>query len=51
MVSFVIFSAIAILAGSISEYLKANKSIGQILSWLQVIVFVGIGVYLLLSDK
>lgn len=51
MVSFVIFSTIAILAGSISEYIKANKIIGQTLSWLQVIVFVGIGVYLLLSDK
>lgn len=51
MVSGVIFSAIAILAGSISEYIKANKGIGKVLSWLQIIVFVGIGVYLLLSDK
>jgi len=51
LVSFVIFSAIAILAGSISAYIKDNKNLGQVLSWLQVIVFVGIGVYLLLSDK
>ncbi|SMG19365.1 LysE family translocator [Arenibacter troitsensis] len=51
MVSFVIFGTIAFMAGSISEYIRANKTIGQTLSWLQVIVFVGIGVYLLLSDK
>ena len=51
LVSFVIFSTIAILAGSISEYIKTNKSLGQVLSWLQIIVFVGIGVYLLISDK
>ncbi|WP_239985889.1 MULTISPECIES: LysE family translocator [Arenibacter] len=51
LVSSAIFSAIAILAGSISEYIKTNKSLGKVLSWIQVLVFVGIGVYLLFSDK
>ncbi|MCK0147597.1 LysE family translocator [Arenibacter sp. F26102] len=51
VVSFTIFSAIAILSGAISNYIRENKQLGKILKWLQIIVFVGIGVYLLLSDK
>ncbi|MDX1363114.1 LysE family translocator [Arenibacter latericius] len=50
-VSFVIFSAIAILSGSISDYITQNKNLGKILKWLQIIVFVGIGIYLLISDN
>lgn len=51
VVSFTIFSTIAILSGTISKYIKENKQLGKMLKWLQIIVFVGIGVYLLLSDK
>ena len=51
VVSFTIFSAIAMLSGTISKYIRENKQLGKILKWLQIIVFVGIGVYLLLSDK
>lgn len=51
MVSFVIFSGIAILSSTISIYIKENKSVGPILKWLQILVFTGIGIYLLLSDK
>ncbi|HUH46904.1 MAG TPA: LysE family translocator [Arenibacter sp.] len=51
MVSFVIFSGVAILSGSISTYIKENKNLGPILKWLQILVFTGIGIYLLLSDK
>lgn len=51
LVSFVIFALIAILAGSISAYLKQNKRVGIFLKWLQIIVFIGIGSYILLSDK
>jgi len=48
IVSFVVFSLIALLAGSISSYIKKYNSIGVFLKWLQIVVFVGIGVFILL---
>nr|WP_321223293.1 LysE family translocator [uncultured Psychroserpens sp.] len=51
LVSGVIFSTIAILAGSISEYIKQNKKIGLYLKWLQIIVFVGIAILIFTSEK
>lgn len=50
-VSFIIFSLIAVLAGSISDYIKENSKLGFYLKWLQILVFVAIGVYILLSPK
>lgn len=51
LVAFIIFGLIAILAGSISDYLFKNPRTGVYLKWLQIIVFVGIAIYLLLSEK
>lgn len=51
VVSFIVFSGIAILSGAISVYIKENKNLGPILKWVQIVVFTGIGIYLLLSDK
>lgn len=48
VVSFLTFSSIALLAGSISNYLKTRKSVGVVLKWLQILVFVGIAVYILI---
>jgi threonine/homoserine/homoserine lactone efflux protein len=50
-VSFIVFSTIAILAGSISSYIKSHKNVGFYLKWLQIIVFIGIAVFILLSEK
>jgi threonine/homoserine/homoserine lactone efflux protein len=50
-VSALIFSAIASLSGLISKRINANEAIGSFLKWLQILVFVGIAVYLLLSEK
>ncbi len=47
LVSFVVFSTIAILAGSISTLIKKNNKIGLYLKWLQIIVFVGIAIFIL----
>lgn len=47
-VSLLVFGGIAILAGSISRFLKSNKNIGVILKWLQIVVFVGIAIYILI---
>ncbi|MEB8329709.1 LysE family translocator [Flavobacteriaceae bacterium KMM 6897] len=50
-VSFIIFSLIALLSGAISNYITKHSGVGQFLKWLQIIVFIGIGVYILFSDK
>ena len=49
--SFIIFSLIAILSGSISDYIKQQSKIGVYLKWLQIIVFIGIGVFILFSEN
>jgi threonine/homoserine/homoserine lactone efflux protein len=50
-VSSLVFGAIAILSGVISERIMKNTNVGILLKWLQVIVFIGIAVFLFLSDK
>lgn len=47
LTSFVVFSFIAILGGHISEKIQKNKKIGFWLQWMQVIVFVGIALFIL----
>lgn len=51
LVAFIIFGVIAFLAGNISSYLSKHPKAGLYLKWLQIVVFVGIAAYLLLSDK
>ncbi|EAP86049.1 MULTISPECIES: LysE family translocator [Croceibacter] len=46
LVSFLVFSSIAILAGKISKYLRQSNTIGVVLKWLQIIVFVGIAIFI-----
>lgn len=48
LTSFIIFSSIALLGGTISDRIQQNKQIGVWLKWLQIIVFVGIAVFILL---
>ena len=47
LVSLIIFSTIAFLAGSISDQIKKNKNIGIYLKWIQVLVFVVIAIFIL----
>jgi threonine/homoserine/homoserine lactone efflux protein len=51
LVSFLIFGLIAILSGTISNYITKHSGVGKILKWMQIVVFVGIGLYILFSDK
>ena len=48
LVSLIIFSLIAILSGSISNYIKKYKRIGYMLKWLQILVFVTIAIFILI---
>lgn len=50
-VSFLIFSGLALLSGTISELIKKNGRIGVFLKWMQIVVFISIAIYVLLSEK
>lgn len=50
-VSTIIFSAIAILAGYISDYTKRHNHVGVYFKWLQIIVFVGIAIFIFIAEK
>lgn len=50
-VSAIVFSMIAVLAGFISDYTKKNQRVGVYLKWLQIIVFVGIAIFIFTSEK
>lgn len=51
LVTFIVFGSIAILSGTISRYIIGHSKVGLFLKWLQIIVFIGIGVFILLSNK
>ncbi len=50
-VSTIVFGSIAVLSGAISNYLTKSSTIGVFLKWLQIVVFIAIAVYLMLSDN
>ena len=47
-VSLLVFSTIAILAGFISDYIKSHSKIGVFLKWMQIVVFIGIAILILI---
>ena len=47
LVSFIIFSAIALLAGQIKSYTLKHRKSGVVFKWLQIVVFIGIAVFIL----
>lgn len=46
--AFIIFGTVAVLAGNIASYLNRHSGTGIIFKWLQIIVFMGIGLFILL---
>lgn len=48
LVSFIIFSIIALLAGNIKTYTLKHKNSGLVLKWLQIVVFIGIAIFILI---
>ena len=48
VISFIVFSSLANLAGSVSSMLNENKMVAISLKWIQIIVFVGIAVFILI---
>lgn len=45
--ALIIFGSVALLAGKISEYLLQHKKSGLYLKWIQIVVFIGIGILIL----
>lgn len=50
LISSLVFGAIALLSGSIGDFLKQNGKTGFYLKWLQIIVFVSLAFYLVLGE-
>ena len=50
IVSFIVFGSIAVFAAALSKVLLKNPYAGIVLKYLQVFVFVGIGIYILLPS-
>ncbi|PHS68335.1 MAG: lysine transporter LysE [Flavobacterium sp.] len=48
IISFIVFSSLALLSGTISSYLLKHKSTGFVLKWLQIVVFIGIAIFILI---
>ncbi|TDN84719.1 threonine/homoserine/homoserine lactone efflux protein [Salegentibacter sp. 24] len=48
ILTIIIFGSVALLAGKISTYLKEHELSGVILKYLQIVVFVGIAVFILI---
>lgn len=48
LVSFIIFSTIALLAGQIKTYTLNHKNSGLVLKWLQIVVFIAIAIFILI---
>ena len=49
--ALIVFGTIAVLAGKITKYLSRHQKTGFYLKWVQIVVFVGIALYLFLSEK
>lgn len=47
-ISFFVFSSLAISAGYISTALNENKNVSILLKWIQIVVFLGIAVFILI---
>ena len=45
--AFIIFSLVSVLAGKISEYLNTHSRSGVVFKLLQILIFIGIGIFIL----
>lgn len=48
-IALITFTVLAFLAGSISSFLKSHPKTGWVLKWLQIVVFLGIAVYIVVG--
>ena len=48
--SFLIFSMFVLFSSSVGSVLKSNNRFGVVLKWLQIVVFLGIAIFILISN-
>ena len=48
--SFLIFSMLVFFSGSVGSVLKSNSRFGAVFKWLQITVFLGIAIFILISN-
>ena len=48
--SFLIFSMLVFFSGSVGSVLKSNSRFGAVFKWLQITVFIGIAIFILISN-
>lgn len=48
--AFLIFLLVSLLAGRIANYLKHRPGIGFWFKWVQIVVFIGIGIFILIPN-
>ena len=49
--AFIIFSLVSISSAKLTSFLRGNEKFKTILHWLQIIIFIAIGIYILFSQK
>ena len=49
--AFVIFSLVSITSAKLTIFLRQNKKFEKIVKWIQIFVFIAIGIYILFSEK
>src|SRR5690606_7560256 len=50
-IAFVVFCGIAYFSGTLANHFSKNPKMVGILKWVQIIVFAGIGIYILILDN
>lgn len=48
LISFIVFVLLAYLAGKIASYLKGSSNAVTVIKWMQIVVFVGIAIFIVL---
>ena len=48
--SFLIFSMVVLFSSTLGLVLKSNSNFGTVLKWLQILVFIGIAIFIVISN-
>ena len=49
--AFIIFTLVSISSAKLTSYLRDNVKFEKVLQWLQILIFIAIGIYILFSHK
>jgi len=49
--ALIVFSFVSVISDKLTSFLRGNKKFEKFLHWFQIIVFIAIGIYILISNK